>query len=107
MAQSRLVPQKRNVSHLPPSCCTDGLLLHPGGRYRWGWAGHRDASEGVDDWDGIAGASGGGLVELQRGHLIMETRRDKRRRRGVEGERRRNGGRLLRRRPLRGVACQG
>lgn len=63
MAQSRLASQKRDVSHLPSSA--DGLLLHSGGRNRRRRAGHRDASEGVDDWNGVASAGRRRLVKLQ------------------------------------------
>lgn len=39
-------------------------LLHSGGRHGRRRAGHGDASERVDDGDGVAAAGGSGLVEF-------------------------------------------
>lgn len=89
---------------LPPPA--DGLRLHPGGGHRRRRARHGDAGGRVDDGDGVAGAGGGGLVELQGRVLTLVRRRDESRGGRVEGEGRRNLGGLLRRGALRRVACQ-
>jgi hypothetical protein len=78
VTQSRLASQKRDMSHLPSS--SDGLLLHPGGRNRWRWARHGNASHRVDDRNGIACAGGRGLMKLEGRLVTRECRRNERRR---------------------------
>lgn len=99
------VTEARRQTTLPPSA--DGLRLHPAGRHRGRRARHGDAGSRVDDGDGVAGAGGRGLVELQgRLRLALIRRRDEGRRGGVKGEGRHNLGGLLSRGALRRVACQ-
>jgi len=88
---------------LPPSA--DGLL-HPGGRHRLRRARHGDAGNRVDDGDGVAGASGSGLVEFQGRVLTLVRRGDEGRGRRVQREARRNLGGKLSRGALRRVARQ-
>lgn len=95
-------------------------MLHAGaGRDGWRRAGHGDAGQRVDDGDGVAGAGGGGLVELEvaRELRLVVGGRDEGRRRRVEREDGRDllgllGGRAgwrvaRQRRPLRRAAVDG
>lgn len=60
-------PQREAVGSLPPPT---HALLHAAGRDRGRRAGHGDAGSRVDDGDGVAGAGGGGLVNLDAGVLV-------------------------------------
>lgn len=78
-------------------------LLHPGGGHGGGWAGHGDASERVDDGNGIATTGGSGLVELETG-MVVHVRGDEGGSGRVEREARGDRLRLLRRGGFRRVA---